>query len=88
MAGRSRTHAPMSAEALLPASPREGFAEAPDLQSVGRQAAMASGFVTNTGTGFHLSSGSGAMVSTAVTAPASSSFSARRVVMPVHCAPG
>jgi diguanylate cyclase (GGDEF)-like protein len=42
MAGRSRTDAPMSAEALLPASPREGFAEAPDLQSVGRQAAMAS----------------------------------------------
>jgi hypothetical protein len=44
--------------------------------------------VTSTGTGFHLSSGSGAMVSTAVTAPASSSFSAKRVVMPVHCAPG
>ena len=48
---------------------------------------MPSGSVTITGTGFHLSSGSGAMVSTASTAPVSSSRSARRVVMPVHCAP-
>jgi diguanylate cyclase (GGDEF)-like protein len=35
-------HAPVSAEALLPAPARAGLADPPDLQAVGRQAAMAS----------------------------------------------
>ena len=48
---------------------------------------MPSAEVTSTGTGFHLSSVSGAIASTASTAPVSSRRSPIRVAIPVHCAP-
>ena len=52
-----------------------------------RHCFMSSARVTTMGMGHHLSLGSGAMAMTASTSLFSSSRSAKRVVMPVHCAP-
>jgi hypothetical protein len=52
-----------------------------------RARAISPAWVMMTGMGFQRSVGSGAMVRTASTAPVSSSRSASRVVIPVHCAP-